>query len=60
MTKEKAKKNEKYPVLKTFLDGQDNGKRYVEGETYPKPVNKKVSKERIKELQEKGGIGEKI
>ena len=60
MSKEKPKKYDKYLVLKTFLDGQDSGKRYVKGETFPKPINKKISKERIKELQEKGGIGEKI
>lgn len=44
----------KYKVIKDFRDLQDGGRLYEEGESFPKPANKKISKERIKELSTKG------
>lgn len=43
-------KKDKYVVVNYFEDLQDNRKAYKEGTRFPKPANKKVSKERIKEL----------
>lgn len=40
----------KYRVIESFGDLQDNGKSYKAGDGYPRPANKKVSKERIEEL----------
>jgi hypothetical protein len=40
----------KYEVLIKFKDGQDGGKLYKKGDRYPKPANKKIEDERIKEL----------
>lgn len=40
----------KYEVLASFTDLKDNNKKYVKGNVYPSPVNKRVSKARIKEL----------
>lgn len=40
----------KYKVIEDFTDLQDNNKVYYEGESFPKPANKKVSKKRIEEL----------
>ncbi|WP_409297754.1 hypothetical protein V1498_06845 [Peribacillus sp. SCS-26] len=40
----------KYEVIHDFKDLQDKNKVYAVGDTYPNPANKKVSKERIKEL----------
>ena len=43
-------KQPKYVVIKDFTDLKDRGKIYRKGDVYPNPANKKVSKERIKEL----------
>lgn len=43
----------KYKVIEDFKDLQDNDKVYHEGEPFPKPANKKVSKKRIDELLSK-------
>lgn len=40
----------KYEVVQKFKDVQDNGKVYQKGDRYPKPLNKKVSEERLNEL----------
>lgn len=40
----------KYEALHYFTDLQDKNKEYNEGDTFPRPANKKVSKERIEEL----------
>ncbi|MED1603651.1 hypothetical protein [Alkalihalophilus marmarensis] len=40
----------KYKVLEDFTDLKDKNKVYRNGDTYPKPVNKKVSKKRLDEL----------
>lgn len=40
----------KYVVLHDFTDLQDKNKVYRKGETYPRPTNKKVTKNRIEEL----------
>lgn len=40
-----------YTVLHDFKDLQDKNKIYRTGDTYPTPANKKVSEERLKELQ---------
>lgn len=48
-----TKKNPTYTVLHDFKDLQDKNKIYRTGETYPTPANKKVSDERLKELQSK-------
>ena len=49
----------KYIVLEYFEDLQDNNKPYNEGDTFPYPANKKVSKERIKELASKKNVRER-
>ncbi|EKI4610923.1 hypothetical protein PCV59_001113 [Staphylococcus pseudintermedius] len=41
---------DKYEVLKTFKDLQDNEKTYKKGERFPRPANKKIDEERILEL----------
>lgn len=43
-------KKQKYVVVTDFRDLQDDGKLYEAGKPYPRPVNKKVSNERIEEL----------
>ena len=43
-------KQPKYVVIKDFTDLKDRGKIYRKGDVYPNPANKKMSKERIKEL----------
>ena len=43
-------KQPKYVVINDFTDLKDRGKIYRKGDVYPNPANKKVSKERIKEL----------
>lgn len=43
----------KYTVVTDFKDLQDNKKLYKKGDRYPKPVNKKISKERLEELSTK-------
>jgi hypothetical protein len=40
----------KYRVLHYFTDLQDKDKEYHEGDTFPRPANKKVANERVKEL----------
>jgi hypothetical protein len=40
----------KYEVLHKFIDLQDKNKTYEEGDTFPKPANKKISEQRIEEL----------
>jgi len=39
-----------YKVIEDFTDLQDKNKVYHEGESFPKPANKRVSKKRIDEL----------
>lgn len=46
-------KKETYVVVSDFKDLQDKNKIYHEGDVYPKPANKKVSDERLKELMTK-------
>lgn len=46
-------KKDKYIVVSDFKDLQDKDKVYHAGEVYPKPANKKISDERIKELLNK-------
>lgn len=46
----KKQETKKYVVIKSFKDLKDNNKIYIEGDTYPKSANKKVSAARIKEL----------
>lgn len=53
-----TKKEVKYEVVYDFLDKEDDGKHYVKGKPYPRPVNKKVSDERIQELLDKKAIKE--
>ena len=43
-------KQSKYVVIKDFTDLKYRGKIQRKGDVYPNPANKKVSKERIKEL----------
>lgn len=43
-------KKVRYEAIVDFKDGQDNGKLYKAGDTYPKPVNKKVEDDRIQGL----------
>lgn len=43
-------KKDRYVVLHYFEDLQDNNKAYSEGDTFPKPANKKVSQDRLIEL----------
>lgn len=40
----------KYKVLHKFIDLNDSNKVYVEGDSFPRPANKKISDERIEEL----------
>lgn len=40
----------KYEVIHDFKDLQDKNKIYRAGDIYPNPANKKIKKERIKEL----------
>ena len=40
----------RYEVIQDFKDMQDKYKVYKKGDSYPKPANKKISEERIKEL----------
>lgn len=46
----KANKKDKYVVTHYFIDLQDKNKEYHEGDSFPKPANKKVSSERLAEL----------
>lgn len=46
-------KGDKYEVETPLTDTKDNNKVYKAGERYPKPANKKVSDERLKELLNK-------
>ncbi|ULM99650.1 hypothetical protein L8956_09045 [Peribacillus frigoritolerans] len=39
-----------YQAIVGFKDLQDKGKIYRKGDTFPKPGNKKVEKERLEEL----------
>jgi len=43
----------KYNVIRDFKDLKDKNKIYKRGDSYPKPANKKVSDERIKQLTTK-------
>lgn len=43
----------KYEVLHDFKDLHDKNKIYRAGDVYPNPANKKIKKERIKELSSK-------
>ena len=45
-----ADKQKKYIVIEDFTDLKDRSKVYRKGDIYPNPANKKVSKERIKQL----------
>lgn len=40
----------KYKVLHMFIDLENGNKVYVEGDSFPRPANKKISDERIEEL----------
>lgn len=40
----------KYEVVNNFYDGDDKDKHYEKGDMFPKPANKKVSKERLEQL----------
>ncbi|MGW7977587.1 hypothetical protein BU116_01260 [Staphylococcus xylosus] len=40
----------RYEVLHKFIDLEDKNKVYNVGDTYPKPVNKKVSHDRLLDL----------
>ncbi|WP_083334807.1 hypothetical protein [Sediminibacillus halophilus] len=44
-----AKSKVQYEVIESFRDLEDD-KEYFEGDRFPKPANKKVSEERLKEL----------
>lgn len=46
-------KKVKYIVLSPFKDLEDKDKVYQPDEVYPRPANKKVSKERLEELKTK-------
>lgn len=46
----KEVKTMKYEVIHPFHDLQDKNKVYAIGDTFPKPVSKRVSKKRIEEL----------
>ena len=51
----------KYEVIHDFKDLEDKNKVYTVGSTFPNPANKKVSKERIKELSSsKNKIGKPL
>lgn len=41
---------EKYIVVRNFTDLEDKNKKYKVDDPYPKPANKKVSEDRIREL----------
>ncbi|WP_102707017.1 hypothetical protein [Terribacillus saccharophilus] len=43
-------KKRKFVAVQDFKDLQDNGKVYLKGDSFPKPVNKNVSDERLQEL----------
>lgn len=45
-----AAKKEKYIVVSPFKDLEDKGKVYQPDEVYPRPANKKIKDDRIKEL----------
>lgn len=40
----------KYEAIAKFQDGEDGGKLYEKGDRYPFPANKRINKDRIKEL----------
>jgi hypothetical protein len=46
----KKSKKDKYVVVHYFIDLQDKNKEYNEGDSFPKPANKKVTSERLAEL----------
>lgn len=48
-----SSKPKTYVVIHDFKDLEDKNKVYCAGETFPKPANKKISKERIDELSSK-------
>lgn len=50
--KEELNRMAKYEVLEDFRDLQEN-KEYRKGDTFPKPANKKIDAERLKELSTK-------
>ncbi|MBL3644034.1 hypothetical protein JMN23_16900 [Bacillus sp. RHFB] len=51
----------KYEVIHDFKDLEDKNKVYTTGSTFPNPANKKVSKERFKELSSsKNKIGKPL
>ena len=50
----------KYKVVTDFHDSQDENRLYEQGNSYPKPVNKKISDERIEELSTKKNKHKKI
>ncbi len=41
---------DRYIVLVDFVDLEDKNKKYKAGDKYPKPANKKITKERLLEL----------
>ncbi|SDX65218.1 hypothetical protein [Salimicrobium album] len=49
----------KYKVVAGFRD-KETGKAYVENDTFPRPANKKVSAERIKELSSENNNAKKV
>lgn len=40
----------KFEVIQDFIDSQDKRKKYVVGDSYPNPANKKISEERLASL----------
>lgn len=51
----------RYEVIKEFIDTQDKKKRYKIGDSYPQPVNKKISKDRLASLLSKNNkLGEPV
>lgn len=45
-----SNKKEKYVVVSPFKDLQDKNKVYQAEDVYPRPANKKIKDDRIKEL----------
>lgn len=41
---------EKYIVIRNFTDLEDKNKKYEVNDPFPKPANKKVSEDRLREL----------
>ena len=40
----------KYEVIQDFIDSQDKQKKYKVGDSFPSPVNKKISEDRLESL----------